>query len=179
MNNIDYTNLDKLDIYAQKDKANKIIECYQSFSWQLVSNNENEKYENIRDLSFIRPHKIKNKDYLQYNQIEMENILNEIGKLEKKKHAKSTSLGLLFGLISSFFLFLGFYLILYTNVSLFTSIFTIVFALGITMMTTLLSIKIFKKEKIDFENKYSSLNIKLEDICKIVKEKIGETKNDK
>lgn len=177
-NDIDYANFDRLDIYAKKDKTDKIIECYQSFSWELIDNSENERYEDTKDLTFIRPHKIKNKDYLQYNQIEMENIIINIGKIEKKKHAKSTSFGLLLGIFSCSFLIVGLYLLFYSNISLWLSLITTIIGFSCICLSTFLSIKMYKKENEKFDYDYKKLNEELVAFCKKIREKTRGDENE-
>ena len=160
----DYNNLDKLDIYAKKEKANEVIECYETFGWELQENIPNAKYEDTCELSFTRPHKIASKDYLQYNQIEMENILNNKGKLERNKNAKTTTSYLCWGLLSAILIALG-VLALCRSLSITNIIFSIVFfVLGIltTLVAIFRTITVFKCEKLDYEKKYTELNDQLE-----------------
>lgn len=93
-----YNDYDKLTLYVKKNKLKQIIKNYEMFGWELVEEKENKRYEDIKDLIFIRPHKINNKDEMQLQQVYMEEKLNELGKLEKHKHDKTTVIGLTIGI---------------------------------------------------------------------------------
>ena len=103
----DYINYDSLKLYVKKNKSKEIIEHYKLFGWEVLEEFENKKYEDILDLTFCRPHKIKNKDELQLLQVYMEERLNEQAKIEKHKHSKTTSIGLCLGVIGVGLITLG------------------------------------------------------------------------
>lgn len=171
-NNFDYTNFDRLEVLAKKEKSDKIIECYNSFQWKLINCKENERYNDTFNLTFSRPHKISNKDYLQYTQIEMENTLNDIGKLEKNKHTKSTVCGLSLGIIIILLLTIATTCLLKLNTtfSLILGILCSTFAIIMVIICTLTSVSISKKENIYFEKKHLQLTETLDKICNKVKE---------
>lgn len=175
-NEINYKNFDRLDIYAKKDKKRRIIQCYQSFSWKLVHRQESKRYADTEELTFIRPHKIKNKDFLQYNQIEMENILNDIGKLGKNKHARSTIFGLCFGLLFAGILALGIFLILShaSTLNLAFGISCIGLSSIFLSLTIVITTRTAIKERGSFKQKSLLLNKKLSDVCKIASDKSGD-----
>ena len=102
-----YNEFDTLEIYAKKDKSKHVKACYQSFAWSVVEEKENDRYGDTIDLTFQRPHKLKNKDELQLMQVYMEDSLNKYGSLERQKHAKSTICGITFGLLSLLVLIVG------------------------------------------------------------------------
>lgn len=166
-NNIDFKNYDTLNVYAKKDKIAEIIKCYESFSWRLYESKENDKYADTQDLVFVRPHNIKNKDYLQYTQIEMENLLNKIGFTERKKHSKSTCVGLAIGVLSAGIFAVAIRLILAhsSTVGLVLSILGFVFSAIGFALSTVLSVKMFKFEKVSFKIKQEKLEQELTDIC--------------
>ena len=68
---------DELRLYVKKTKKDEIVNHYKVFGWNLVSINENKRYEDIVDLEFKRPHKIKEKDELQLLQVYMEENVNQ------------------------------------------------------------------------------------------------------
>ncbi len=103
----DYHNNDSLKLFVKKEKAQDIIDKYQLLKWQLVTQKENNRYEDIVDLEFTRPHKVANKDKLQLLQVYMEEELNSFAKLESKKHSKSTIAGLIVGLFGLALMTLG------------------------------------------------------------------------
>ncbi len=107
MDKHDYHNYDSLKLFVKKEKAKDIIDKYQLLKWQLVTQNENDRYEDIVDLEFTRPHKIANKDKLQLLQVYLEEELNSFAKVESKKHSKSTIAGLIVGLFGLALMTLG------------------------------------------------------------------------
>ena len=175
-NNNEY---DYLTLYAKKIKVKEVIEHYQIFGWELVNESENYRYEDILDLSFVRPHKIKNKDELQLQQVYMEEKLNEIGKCEKHKNSKSVSFGLCIGV--------GVLLLLALSINMFIKMNTtsqLVFAIIFASLSVILLIlelvflpKIYKKENLYFKTKTESLNQELINLFNHVK-KLSEVNNE-
>lgn len=92
----DYNKYDKLTLCVKDNKTRAIIDHYAHFGWELVESVSNRKYGNIMDLTFIRPHSIKNKDKVQLLQVGLEVELNKIAKQEKRKHSKSVATTLSF-----------------------------------------------------------------------------------
>lgn len=172
--NIDYHEYDILNIYTKKEKTDDIIKCYESFKWELIHNDKNEKYSDANALTFIRPHKIKNKDNLQYNQIEMENILNDIGKCENHKHSKSTIWGLCLSLPIAILiaLFIGLYF--QNKISITATSISLIVLIILAIISSIIIAKVFQKEDIDFEIRDKYLHDRLIKICKKVKEKDGD-----
>lgn len=172
---IDYKNYDRLDIYAKKEKVESITECYESFSWELKEKRENLRYADTIELTFVRPHKIPNKDDLLYDQIEMENTLNDLGKLKRNKHARSTTLGLTFGLLSLLAFVLGVRLFFLSSGTIKLILAGVLTGIGIVLgvCTGIISRRIFKTEELRYEKRSQELNDKLEKICSTAKGKKG------
>lgn len=157
---------DTLTIYGKKEKAKEIVEYYKSFCWTLTKESPNKLYEDLVDLTFERPHKIENKDELQLLQVYMEENLNETARLERNKHSKTIALSLSFGVLSLMSLVLGilFCCNIFPNISI--SIGIVLVVVGV-IVSTLLSIflqKLFKKEKVIFEQKHNEITLQLEKI---------------
>ena len=175
----DYKNNDKITIFAQRDKFQEIIEYYKIFKWELVSNNNAKNSSELVELTFLRPHKIKNKDKLQLYQVQMEEYLNNIGRLENSKNTKSTTLGLILGLIFAIPIVLG--ILMLCNVihtPTFVSIFLISIGAILTGINFALIFRLNIKEDKIFNNKKRKLNQELKHICNKVKILLEET-NDK
>ena len=83
MEKIDSNKFDTLNLFVKKIKRQDVVDTYTSLGWKLLTEKENDRYEDIIDLTFLRPHKIQNKDQLQLMQVYTEDNLNEIAKLEK------------------------------------------------------------------------------------------------
>lgn len=168
LTNINYKEFDTLTIYAKKDRLDSIIDHYKIFGWEIVCQNENTRYEDIVDITFSRPHKIKNKDELQLYQVYMEDKLNELAKVELNKHSKSLSVGLSIGVISLAIIILGIFGILnITNNTglIFEIILISIGAIAVIILTILLPVLV-KKEKILFKQKRKELEEQLTQIYK-------------
>ena len=170
-----YKDYDILTLYVKKKKLKEIIKHYQVFGWTLIEEEENKRYEDIVDLTFTRPHKIDNKDELQLQQIYMEERLNKIGKLERHKHARTTSFGLCFGLIILATIIFGLFIALKVN-----SIYSIVSGsmLAIAgLMAILLEVRLLKRmyvrENVMFEVSCNELEMQIDVITKRVQMLIG------
>lgn len=157
---------DTLTIYAKKDKAKEIVEYYKSFCWILTKESPNKLYEDLVDLTFKRPHKIENKDELQLLQVYMEENLNETARLERNKHSKTIALSLSFGVLSIMLLIFGslFCCNIFANISLVTGIILVVIGAIICIVLSIFLPKLFKKEKLFFEQKHNEFTLQLEKI---------------
>lgn len=172
--NIDYHKYDILNIYAKKDKADDIIKCYESFKWELIHNDKNEKYSDANALTFVRPHKIKDKDNLQYNQIEMENILNDIGKCENHKHSRSTTWGLSLSLPIAMLIILFIGLYLKNTISITTTCISVIALIILAILSSIFISKVYKAENENYTLRQKYLHERLIKICKKAKEKNEE-----
>ena len=167
----DYNNYDSLHLYVKKEREENIARIYKGLGYELMFSKPNNKYSNIMDLTFVRPHKIENKNELQFLQVELEIELNKIGKTEKNKHSFSISFALTIGVISVLFGVLGIVLLLHSfsviqKVANFILIFLAFLMFGIGLFFTP---KIFNKEKIKFEEKNNESSKKLNEIFEQIK----------
>ncbi|MBQ9792150.1 MAG: hypothetical protein IJW32_00185 [Clostridia bacterium] len=171
----DYNNYDVLNLYVKRDKLENIISKYTIFGWELEKQEDNKEYEDIVEITFVRPHVIKNKDDLQLLQVYMEERLNKVGQLERNKNAKTTSLALVFGVIGLAMIIFGLLDLIFNFFGFLIAGDIILLSVGaILELTGLLVVpKIHKKEKIDFDSKISILELEIENICERVKVLIG------
>ena len=177
---MDNKDLDILNLYVKKNKSKEIIEHYESFGWILDSCQKNEYYEDIVDISLSRPHKIKNKDELQLEQVYMEEKINELGKLEKYKHKTSIILGVTMGLTLVTLIFFGLTLLL-KSIQFSNLLLSILFLFSGVVLAVfeIISIpKLHKKEDILFNQKHTQLNEEIEQITNRAKILLGESTND-
>ena len=100
-----HNDFDYITLFVKKDMAEEIKQSYLHFEWSVFEEKENNRYEDILDITFSRPHKIKNKDDLQILQMYTEDGFNRLGKLEKNKHTKTLTTALTTEVIG-FFLFI-------------------------------------------------------------------------
>ena len=151
---------DSLTIYVKKSKSNEIKENYSLFGWQVVSEAENRRYEDILDITFSRPHKISHKDELQLYQVYMEERINHQVKLERNQRSKTTAFGLCFGVFGVALFVMGI-LSCCGVVSMFGVIPSLVMSvLGIAVLIVggIFVPKILKKEKSIFEINNKKIN---------------------
>lgn len=172
---IDYKNYDKITIFVKRDKAEQVISNYTAFAWSVVEQKDNNRYEDIVDITFSRPHNIKNKDELQLLQVYMEDKLNEIGKLEKNKNAKSTTVGLVLGFVGLTMFDVGIWQLFAQSwiKQVWISIIMIVLSLMLIGGCAILTYKIYKKEKSNFEEDVKMLKSEIEAICKRAQNLLG------
>lgn len=171
----DIINFDYLTVIINKEKRADVLENYACFGWEVI-NLKDINNENTIEIELKRPHKIKNKDDLQYIQVNMESELNKIGKLEINKHSKSTIFGIVFGMISLLMIVLGLIISIknYEEVNLLISgIMLCVTGLVMLGVMTFYMIKLSKKEKDVFKERFEKSSKLLENYCKIAKELRG------
>ena len=163
----DYKNFDKITLYVKSNKTESIIQHYADFGWKICNKIENKKYADLVDLTFTRPHKIKNKDELQLLQVYLEEKLNAVGKAEKDKHAKTMAFGLCFGPLGLLFLLFGF-LVNFNIIVNLDLVFGISFSIlgGILLISAgIILPKLFKHEKLIFAKKQILIEKQIQNIC--------------
>ena len=168
---IDYKNFDTLTVQVKTNKKDEILKYYSLLGWNLFDEKDNSKYEDLFNLTFIRPHKIKNKDDLQLEQINLENKLNEIGKLEKYRHAKTNSVVLSLSLIMFSLLAIGLWLVL-EKIGfgyLITGLMMFVAGAVLLVLQCIFVPKMHKKEENSFYENYNKLRLQIEEILSKVK----------
>lgn len=167
---------DKLNIYAKKNKSSEFIERYKCFNWTLETESENKKYEDLQDLTFSRPHKIKHKDDLQLLQVYMEENLNLIGKLEKYKYARTQSFVLCLGGIVFTLIALAIWFFI-SKIEIHSYFVSAIVMLSISAMLIVLicifTPKILKRDKQNYIKHNTRLENEVNDICQKAKSLIG------
>ena len=161
-----YKEYDRITLLVKHNLSKEIIEYYKILGWELEKEDENKRYQDIVDLTLIRPHKIENKDELQLLQVYMEERINKLSRLERHKHSFSTSYGLFFGIIGLILATFGVLFIL-NILPTFKLVGGIVFCGigGLMMLSCAIFIpRIFKKEKIKFEKNHTMLTNELKEI---------------
>ena len=161
------TEIDTLQLFVKKGKSKDIIKSYEAFGWALVSEAENNHYEDLIDLEFSRPHKIEHKDELQLKQVYLEEKLNTIGKLEKHKHSKSTSFGLVAGLFSMALIVLSIIWFVHFQTLKDILIAGLMATASITFIVLEIIIlpKLIKRENNEFEKKHKTIIKEISEIC--------------
>ncbi|MBQ9790013.1 MAG: hypothetical protein IJW24_00250 [Clostridia bacterium] len=132
-----------------------------------MSKSENLHYEDLLDLEFSRPHKIEHKDELQLKQVYLEEKLNTIGKLEKHKHSKSTSFGLVAGLFSMALIVLSMIWFVHFQTLKDILIAGLMAAVSITfiVLETIILPKLIKRENNEFVKKHKTIIKEISEIC--------------
>lgn len=90
---IDYHAYDRLAVTIKTEKEDEMLKRYRSFGWEEIDRSEDDRYDDIEHITFIRPHAVAHKDELQYLQVNMETEANNNFLFEKRKTAKTISLG--------------------------------------------------------------------------------------
>lgn len=172
----DYNNYDKLVLYVRNKKADEIINYYNALGYELVSVKENSKYLDTKDLTFLRPHIIENKDRLQLLQIHLEVELNKMGKSEQHKHAFSINFTISLLTIGLFLLIFGGYQLLTSTTLAIKIVFSILGVIGIIclFLVLLFAPKIIKKENESFTKKTEEINNNIKTLLKIIKDARSE-----
>lgn len=106
----DYKNYDYIEVSVKEKHSLELEKTYLAFSWERVSCEGHKRYYDLVNYTFRRPHLVDKKDELQYLQVCAERELNERDKLESRKHAASTILGLTTGVLGALFFLLGIFL---------------------------------------------------------------------
>lgn len=91
----DYNNNDYLYVSVKSNQLNRILTCYKALGWREVKREDDRQYYDMKYLTLSRPHRIDNKDRLQYLQVRMETEINNISSSFVKKHLKSATLTLI------------------------------------------------------------------------------------
>ncbi len=85
----DYTNYDYLSVSVKSDQLERILTCYRALGWREEKMEDDRQYYNMKYVRLRRPHKIENKDRLQYLQVRMESAINSLSRINSRKHMKS------------------------------------------------------------------------------------------
>lgn len=163
----DYKNNDKFSLYVKKEKVQEIINYYLNFGWSLYDEIDDDRYEDLKVITLVRPHKINNKDELQFLQVHIEENLNKLGKLERNKNSKITALGLIMGLLSIALISIGIYVCIRnkTIVNFNIGICLCIFGLLLLILELVILPKFVSREIKKYEIKHKELNDEIKSIC--------------
>lgn len=167
----DYNKYDYQTIVAKIEKANRLIEDYASFGWKKIEECPHSIYENLIEITFEREHKIANKDDMQFLQVNYEYYINQIGRLERKKHKKSVIFGIsMILIISMLILFAVFAPIKLTGTLaiILCSVYSF-FALLFIILTIIILNVLIEKEKNIYDSKSKEYEIASRQICEQAK----------
>lgn len=104
--NVDFNSYDCLPTALKKNTSEELVNLYRIFRWEEAERTEDKRFSDIVNITFIRPHKIPNKDRLQLLQVMAEERINSIAIMNTNKYSRSTALSLTAGIIT-FGAFLG------------------------------------------------------------------------
>lgn len=165
-------------IVAKKEKADELIKNYECFGWVAIDSNQHAQFENLVEIEFSRPHKIQNKDNLQFMQVNMEHYINQKGRLERKKHSKSLIWGLSSGIIAIFLIIFAVFSPIKVGGNVGITL-CVVYAFLAFSILTLCGIGIAKLAKIEhfkFEKESKNCDNLISKICKQAKTFLGGEK---
>lgn len=174
---IDYKNYDALRVSVKERHVDELISAYRAFGWAPTEMKGDEVYDDVIDMSFVRPHNVENKDDLQYLQVCAEMEINKRDKLSRKKHSRSSSVGLVLGISGVALIVFGIYLALVGSALYVVS----GAALGVLgcvacVFCPILTKKFVREEKIEFARRYKESLKKSEEILKKAAELNGGAK---
>jgi len=174
-----YKEFDYQTIVVKKEKSQDIVNKYEHFGWVKFEEKQHSQYENLLEVEFYRPHKIKHKDALQFLQVNMEaNIINQ-GRLEKRKHSKSLITGItlgVVGIICAFDSILAFLHMKPLSAIILGSLFAFVSLLSLILIPITLK-RLIKKEKKYYDQKQKEYTTSISEIINKAKE-FMEDKNE-
>lgn len=154
----DINEYDTIRVFVKEKQADELADVYAAFLWEATEKKEHSRYDDVVDFSFRRPHKIENKDELQFLQVAAEHELDVRDKLDKNKHALSTSLGIFLGLLGGALVFFGLFL-LFRGAEATLPCFLLVLGAAIFICAAIAVRKIVLREnKRYFEKKSESVN---------------------
>lgn len=97
---LDYHKYDIVSCDIKKKDVDEIIDIYISLGYKIYHNENSELYLDSKHLIFYRDHNIKNKDKLQYLQVDIEMMINNTSVKNQNKYISLI-------LISTLFVILG------------------------------------------------------------------------
>ena len=109
----DYNNYDYLAVSVKSDQLNRILHCYRALGWTEVKTVDDREYYNMKYVRLRRPHKIANKDRLQYLQVRMEGAINSLVEIVNRAHLKSNAAAGGLGLPAAGLIALAVWLVIY------------------------------------------------------------------
>lgn len=109
----DYNNYDYLAVLVKSDQLNRILHCYRALGWTEVKTVDDREYYNMKYVRLRRPHKIANKDRLQYLQVRMEGAINSLVEIVNRAHLKSNAAAGGLGLLAAGLIALAVWLVIY------------------------------------------------------------------
>lgn len=103
----DHENFDYLTVSVKSDQLNRILQCYRALGWKEIKTVDDREYYNMKYVRMVRPHKIENKDRLQYLQVRMEAAINSLVVISNRAHIRSSFIASLMVIIAAAFAALG------------------------------------------------------------------------
>lgn len=88
----DHNNYDYLAVSVKSDQLSRILHCYRALGWTEIQTEEDRQYYDMNYVRLRRPHRIANKDRLQYLQVRMENSINSLVAITNRAHIKSNGI---------------------------------------------------------------------------------------
>lgn len=88
----DHNNYDYLAVSVKSDQLSRILHCYRALGWTEIKTEEDRQYYDMNYVRLRRPHRIANKDRLQYLQVRMENSINSLVAITNRAHIKSNGI---------------------------------------------------------------------------------------
>lgn len=90
----DYKNYDYLCVTVKREALAYLESFYLALGYETIEEEEHRIYFNEINVTFRRPHKVKNKDRLQLLQIYIESLVNDFGKYSSRRRPHALAFGI-------------------------------------------------------------------------------------
>lgn len=163
----DYREYDYLTVLVKREKIEDVSSAYKIFLWEVLSIDEHDRFGDILILNLRRRHKIDGKEKLQYLQVKYEGLLNEAARLEAKKHVRSTTMGIVFGILLGIIFALGITIAVKaaSSITLFGGVALSVISIIIDVVFVLYIRRLVAKENSVFEQRNKNISVSISKIC--------------
>lgn len=161
-----YNEYDQITVTTKTEKAEKIVGDYACFGWEKIDEVYDKVYSNVVHLTFMRAHRLKEKDELLYLQVCYEEKLNAVSDLERSKNAFSSVIFCVTLILAITAWVLGATLI-FKNTILWG---IVIASLGVLITSAFLpvALSVRKKENLKHFEKVTALNLEIESILEKV-----------
>ncbi len=130
----DYKNFDYFSVSLKRDKERQMVRSYLAFGWEVVERGEDKRFSDYITYTFRRPHKIANKDRLQYLQVKMEKSINLLAKLKRRRHSVSAISGITLLVVAALLIAGGITLLCVTKTAKLTGLGIVLIAAGVAVV---------------------------------------------
>lgn len=148
---LDYHKYDIVSCDIKKKDVEEIINIYTALGYNIHSNEDSDLYLDSRHLIFYRDHILKNKDQLQYIQVNIEMKINEVSFKNQNKYIPLILISTLLIILSTGLLACGFTLIFLLSGTLYFTLSIVSFILSAILFLFITFYILKRRKKIDIK----------------------------